>query len=246
MTERWFDDAALRDMSVPTMDLLTAALDDGRLDDARDLAQRMKSEWAMLHDLLVEMIAGLITYVQRSEGDDGVPRAWEACFEQSWRHHAEKVDTLDRRQVVELLAATWRAHSTSGVGRFPGSFSVSEDDEKFTFRMLPCGSGQRLVLKGRYEGPRSFGRTDEAHDWSYGRAGFPLYCTHCSFMNEILPMRWLGYPLYPSAPPDDFATDPCVWYWFKDPARIPESFTARYRQATVRPAGETAAPDPDR
>ena len=40
-------------------------------------------------------------------------------------------------------------------------------------------------------------------------------------MNELLPIRWTGYPVYPSDPPDDFDRDPCVWYWYKDPADIP-------------------------
>ena len=104
---------------------------------------------------------------------------------------------LDRRELVHLLAATWRAHSGSGVGEHPGAFTITEDDEKVTFTMNPCGSGQRLVRKGLYEGPKGYGRTREAHDWSYGRKDFPLYCTHCSFMNESLPIQWSGYPLYP-------------------------------------------------
>ena len=70
--------------------------------------------------------------------------------------------------------------------------------------------------------------TDGAHDWSYGRTGFPLYCTHCAFMNESLPLRWIGYPVYPSDPPEDFDRDPCTWYWYKDPADIPERHSARY------------------
>ena len=73
--------------------------------------------------------------------------------------------------------------------------------------MNPCGSGQRLVRNGRY-GEDGWGVTDEAHDWSYGRKGFPLYCTHCAFMNELGPINWIGYPVYPSHPPDDFEEDP--------------------------------------
>ena len=47
-------------------------------------------------------------------------------------------------------------------------------------------------------------------------------------MNEILPMRWIGYPVYPSDPTDDFDLDPCVWFLYKDPADIPERFRERY------------------
>src|SRR5690606_17011306 len=123
------------ELSRPTMDVLQEALDAGDLDRAGALAERMKGEWGMLHDLLVEMVAGLATYVHEQEGDDGVARAWEATFARSWRGHVERTAALDRRAVVELLARTWRAHSISGIGRFPAAFTVSEDDEKVTFRM---------------------------------------------------------------------------------------------------------------
>ena len=74
----------------------------------------------------------------------------------------ETIDKLDRKTVAESLAATWRAHSTSGVGPNPGAFEIDEDDEKLTFTMNPCGSGQRLWRNRRY-GPDGWGVTDEAH-----------------------------------------------------------------------------------
>jgi hypothetical protein len=94
--------------------------------------------------------------------------------------------------------------------------------------MNPCGSGQRLWRNGAYKGEDPYGVTEKAHDWSYGREGFPLYCTHCAFMNELLPIRWYGMPLYPSRAPEDFDHDPCVWYWYKDPAKVPDEFWSRY------------------
>ena len=104
---------------------------------------------------------------------------------------------------------------------------MAEDEEKLTFTMNPCGSGQRLWRNGRY-GPEGWGVTDKAHDWSYGRKGFPLYCTHCAFMNELGPINWIGYPVYPSDPPEDFDRDPCTWYWYKDPDDIPDRHWKRY------------------
>jgi hypothetical protein len=188
----------------------------------------MKHEWRYLHDLMVEGIGGLITFVQERLGDDGVADAWAAGQGRGWKRDVGVIASRERREIVLALAATWRAHSCSGTGPHPGAFTVTEDDEKFTFSMNPCGSGQRLFRMGRYEGPDALGVTHEAHDWSYGRAGFPLYCTHCSFMNESLPIKWIGYPLYPSDPPDDFGREPCTWYWYKDPADIPDRHWERY------------------
>jgi len=228
MGERWFTEEELAEMSRPTMDRAIEALDRGDLDEARSLCEAMKHEWRYLHDLMVEGIGGLITFVQERMGEDAVAEAWSCGQGRGWKRDVETIVGRDRKQIVHALAATWRAHSCSGTGPHPGAFTIIEDDEKFTFSMNPCGSGQRLVRMGRYEGPNALGVTKRAHDWSYGRENFPLYCTHCSFMNESLPIRWIGYPLYPSDPPDDYDRDPCTWYWYKDPADIPERHWRRY------------------
>ncbi len=227
MGERWFEEQELREMSRPTMERIVEAIDAGDLDAARRLAREGQGEWLMLHDLMAESILSLVSFVQEKLGDEGVKEAWEYGLERGWKRHHGAIERLDRKSVVGLLAATWRAHSAGGVGEHPGRFAVSEDDEKVTFTMNPCGSGQRLVRRGLYESP-GYGRTQDAHEWSYGREGFPLYCTHCSFMNESLPIQWSGYPLYPSDPPEDYSTDPCTWYWYKDPADIPERHWGRY------------------
>ncbi len=224
---RWFSDDELGEMSRPTMDRAIEAIERGDAETAKRLCEEMKYEGQFMHDMLVDGIAGLISYVKDKLGDDGVEEAWEFSLERGWKPTVEAIDRADRRFIAQALAATWRAHSTSGVGPKPGAFEISEDEEKLTFTMNPCGSGQRLVRLGRY-GEGGYGRTDGAHSWSYGREGFPLYCTHCAFMNETLPIRWIGYPVYPSHPPTDFETDPCVWHWYKDPADIPDEHFSRH------------------
>jgi hypothetical protein len=226
--ERWFTDAELGEMSRPTMDRAIEALEAGDSETALELCRAMRHEWRFLHDVMAESMLGLVTFVQQKLGDEGVGQAWEEGLRRGWKREAGKVFERDRRSIVEALAATWRAHSGSGTGPNPGAFTIAEDEEKFTFAMNPCGSGQRLWRNGAYEGPDAAGVTEEAHDWSYERQGFPLYCTHCAFMNELLPIRWYGLPLYPSRPPADFDHDPCVWYWYKRPEDIPEEYWRRY------------------
>jgi hypothetical protein len=226
--ERWFTDAELRELSRPTMDRAIEAIDAGEVERARELCDSMRDEWRVLHDVMGELILGLISYVQERLGDDGVEEAWRSCMERGWRRDAEKAIGVDRRRMVEALAATWRAHSLSGRGPVPASFTITEDEAKITFTMHPCGSGQRMWQRGLYDGEAAYGKTQDAHDWSYGRKDFPLYCTHCTFMNEMLPIEWYGLPLYPSNPPEDFDHDPCVWHWYKDVADIPEEHWSRY------------------
>lgn len=230
MSERWFSDEELAAMSQPTMDRVSEAIDRGDTEAAKRLCEEMKYEGQFMHDMLVDGIAGLISFVKEKLGDAGVEEAWEYSLERGWKPTVEAIDSNDRRFIAQALAATWRAHSTSGVGPKPGAFEIAEDEEKLTFTMNPCGSGQRLVQLGRY-GEGGFGTTDGAHSWTYGRKDFPLYCTHCAFMNEALPIRWIGYPVYPSDPPADFHRDPCTWYWYKDPADIPERHFARHAEA---------------
>jgi hypothetical protein len=176
MPERWFSPQELEQMARPTMDRAIDAIDAGDLESARRLCGEMKHEWQMLHDLMAGSILNLTSFIQQRLGDDGVAEAWREGMERGWRRHHDAIHRLDRRELVGFLAATWRAHSCSGTGPNPGSFTMIEDDEKVTFTMNPCGSGQRLVLNGAYEGLPDGGRTREAHDWSYGRKGFPR-CT---------------------------------------------------------------------
>jgi hypothetical protein len=242
MAERWFSEAELAQMARPTMDRAIEAIERGDLEEARALCEGMKHEWRFLHDLLVESIAGLLSYVQEKLGEEAVADSHRFCMERGWRRNVEEIDRRPREQIVHLLAATWRAHSGSGTGPHPGAFTIEEDDEKVTFRMNPCGSGQRLWRMGRYEGPNGYATTRDAHDWSYEREGFPVYCTHCTFMNEILAIEWIGYPVYPSDAPGDFDRDPCVWHWYKDRADIPARHWERYGKAkpTASEAGEGA------
>jgi hypothetical protein len=235
MADRWFTEDELQQLSRPTMDRALEALDAGDLEAVRQLCTEMKSEWLTLHDLMAESMLALTSFVQDKLGDDGVAEANQYCAEKMWHRRHDAINRVDRRELVHLLAATWRAHSCSGVGEHPGAFTVTEDDEKVTFAMNPCGSGQRLVRKGLYAS-QGYGRTKEAHDWSYGRKDFPLYCAHCSFMNESLPIQWAGYPLYPSDPPDDYDTDPCTWYWYKDRRDIPARHWERH--GAVKPGAE--------
>ena len=120
MSERWFSDEELREMSRPTMDCATEAIDRGDLEEAKSLCEREKHESQFMHDMLVDGMAGLISFVKERLGDEGVREAWEWSLERSWKQSVEKIDAADRKAIAQALAATWRGHSTGGVGPNPG------------------------------------------------------------------------------------------------------------------------------
>jgi hypothetical protein len=154
MGDRWFSDDELREMSRPTMERAVEAIDAGELEAGEGPLRGDEVGVAVHARPTGGRVAGLISFVKDKLGDEGVEEAWSDSLERSWRKPVEKISESDRKLIAEALAATWRAHSTSGVGPRPGAFEISEDDEKLTFTMNPCGSGQRLWRNHRY-GPRA-------------------------------------------------------------------------------------------
>jgi threonine dehydrogenase-like Zn-dependent dehydrogenase len=87
MTERWFSEQELEQLSRPTMDRAVEAIDRGELDQARSLCLEMKHEWQMLHDLMASGVLDLVSFIQQRLGDDGVAQAWSESMGRVWRRH---------------------------------------------------------------------------------------------------------------------------------------------------------------
>ena len=68
MPERWFSDDELAEMSRPTMELASEAIDRGDPETAKQLCEREKHESQFMHDLLVDGMAGLISFVKEKLG----------------------------------------------------------------------------------------------------------------------------------------------------------------------------------
>ena len=100
MGERWFSDEELAEMSRPTMERAAEAIDRGDAEEAKSLCEAMKHESQFMHDLLVDGMAGLISFVKERLGDEGVREAWEWSLDRSWRHSVGTIDRADRRQIA--------------------------------------------------------------------------------------------------------------------------------------------------
>src|SRR2546430_12138271 len=124
VADRWLSDEELRELSRPTMDRAIDAIDAGEPERARVLCEDMKHEWLMLHDLMAESVLGLISFVQDRLGDEGVAEAWTQCTERGWKRHHDAINALPRRQLVYLLAATWRGPPGSRLRGEAGGLSI--------------------------------------------------------------------------------------------------------------------------
>ena len=89
MSERWFSEQELGEMSRPTMERAIEAIEGGDLERAKQLCEAMKWESQFMHDLLVDGVAGLISFVKERLGDDGVEEAWFASLDDLAAAHAD-------------------------------------------------------------------------------------------------------------------------------------------------------------
>lgn len=227
--DRWCNEDAAAELARPLTTRIERLIREGRIDDAILLTGKMKESRILFHDFLADSCTVLWSWVGNNLGEASIEDMFRTIFLHSAKRqfYDAAMAMAPPHLTVYLLAKAWRAHSCFGAGEYPGGFRIEEDDEKFTFHLTPCGSGLRLWAKGWYT-PGREGKTSESpHRWTYGRAGFPYYCIHCPFMNEILPYESpYGSLMWPVDPPSG-PEDSCAWHIYKDLDRIPERYYTR-------------------
>lgn len=230
MAALWFTEKERRELSTPVIKRIARAIRRGEDGKALSLCDDLKEERILLHDFFADTCTALFTWVASNLGEERLYDMFVFIFEQSARRQIFDLLNMDINRGLEaalLVRGGWVAHSCSGAGEHGGAFRLEEDDEKFTFIMDPCGSGGRLWRKGRYQPPFDFAVTSRAYPWTFDREGFPYYCVHCPFLNELLPIRYLGFPTWPVDPPAH-AMDECRWYVYKDKWAVPPGYYRRY------------------
>ena len=220
----------LKELVTPLPSRIRAQINKKELNEAIALAKKMKGSLVVLHDFFADSCTVLWSWVGERLGEEVMEAMFRYVLAQAAKRQLYSIGILFRifpRFGVSLLAKScWRAHSCFGAGDFPARFSITEDDEKFSFHMKPCASGARLWLKGIYEPSRGGRLSKEAHWWTWNRTGFPYYCMHCTFFNEMLPYELMGHIMWPV---DEVKTprDECTWHIYKDPNRIPDRYYKR-------------------
>jgi hypothetical protein len=220
MADRFFSDAELREMERRTVDRLTDAIEAGDAEQAKKLARRMYNEFLSMHDLYRNWVTATLSEVGRRYGDEALDEIMCEGVRAWWK---PIVDSLPQGAAalparVKMLAAGLHGHLQP--------LEISEDEEKITIKLCPCGSGGRLIAEGKYEGPDAFHRIAKPQPLTYGRPDYPVYCAH-EYAMEKIDIEAHGKPFVVVEPAARLGRDYCSLIVYKDPDQVPASYYER-------------------
>ncbi|MBE3605337.1 hypothetical protein IMX07_17170 [bacterium] len=220
MAERILTQGEIAEMEKQTVDRVVEAIEAGDRENAKKLARRMYNEFLSMHDLYRDWTVATLSFVGRRFGDQALEEAMEAGVKAWWLPNLDKLpaDASALRARVKMFVAGLRAHLQP--------LSIVEDDEKIVIQMHPCGSGGRLVLEGKYEGPDAMLTIKGKQFLTYGRDSFPVYCAHEPVM-ERQDIAAHGAPFVVVEPAHELGKEHCNFIIYKDRAKVPAKYYER-------------------
>lgn len=219
--KRYFTDKELKEMGRRTLDIIKEMIDKGDKEKAKELAERMYTEFSHLHDGYMCWVTGLQSFIYKNYGIEALEKA------------ERQAHTIEANTAWKPLAGApppkndFRSRVESMVGGLRGHLqpiTVKEDDEKVTITMEPCGSGERIINKGWYD--QGLCRVKESRPITWGLKDFPIYCVHCPVM-EMLDIENTGDFATAHFISDPIGKEHCQFVIYKDNRDIPEEFYTR-------------------
>ena len=220
MQDRFFSQTEIEEMEKRTVDRLLEAIEAGDKEKAKKIGQRMYNEFVSMHDLYRDWVTATLSAVGRQFGDEALDQIMTEGVKAWWLPNLEKLpkgsETLPQR--IKMFVAGLRGHLQP--------MHIEEDEEKVVIQMRPCGSGGRLVLEGKYEGPNAFLTIEKPQRMTYHRANFPVYCAHEPPM-EIVDIEKNGAPFVVVEPAAVLGKEHCSFIIYKDPSKVPAKYYER-------------------
>jgi hypothetical protein len=220
MAERIFTKDEIAEMEKLTVDRLVEAVDKGDTEGARKIARRMYNEFLAMHDLYRNWTVATLSFIGRRFGDKVLEEAMDAGVKSWWLPTMEKLPQGDEnlKARLKMFVAGLRGHLQP--------VHIEEDDEKVVIQMRPCGSGGRLVLEGKYEGPDAMLTVKGEQLLTYGRESFPVYCSHEPMM-ELQDIKAHGAPFVVVEPAHEIGKQHCNFIIYKDKSKVPAKYYER-------------------
>jgi len=216
----------------------TMACGRGDAGDARERFDDIHRSWILLHDTDSDHIYGLMDAIVSRWGEEAMNDLWEGMVGGLFESRYAKFDITQYSWEesmptnLYLVMEAMRGHGV-GPGR-RGNFEFEEDEDRYTVRFDPCGSGGHMVrgdqevwdTPPRMEPPYNWKVLEEEHDFGWNKKGVCLYCTNCCVVMQKKPIETYGYPVRVVEPPTypDNKDAKCTWHIYKDPTNVPERF----------------------
>lgn len=212
-----------------TVDRVTAAIEAGDARQATRLAERMYNEFLSMHDLYRNWITATLSAVGQRFGDEVLDEIMTEGVKAWWGPTLEKMPDTAPDASPEQRAENMKKKIKMFVAGLRGHLQpmhIEEDDEKVVIQMRPCGSGGRLVLEGKYDGPDAFHTVEKPQRMTYHRENFPVYCAHEPPM-ELVDIEANGKPFVVVEPAAVLGKEHCSFIIYKDPNKVPARYYER-------------------
>ena len=144
-------------LGIPTQNLIEEAIDKGNYEEAKNLNRTALNEFKALHDLYCDWVWDMLSKISDRFGENEVYTMLRATQEKwmlkrTWKAFAK----MNVKTQVDLTAEMMRTHRCGP--KQDGELMISEDQEKYSITMDPCGSGGRMRRGDPVTGMRMFWR----------------------------------------------------------------------------------------
>ncbi|WP_417546955.1 hypothetical protein [Marinobacter segnicrescens] len=175
-----FTDQELETLPKTRVQLAREKLDAGET-DIEPLLRGQRKEWQPWHDFGVVWLEYFYATALDKGGADYLDEMLAQTYEPAFDAGFPRYSALSDQELLEEVAKTWNYHCAD--------FSVTEEDDRFVFRLDPCGSGGRLFRGEMWRDMFHYGEPlsptmAEPHNINFNRHQAPTYCTHCAASNR--------------------------------------------------------------
>lgn len=147
-----------------------------------DLLQDHHTDWMPWHDFIISLLAYLFGAIQRTGGTDYLSERLGSAYSSTFRLFYPVFQRLSDEEHLAYLCTAHHYHLMR--------FELSEEPDRFVFRLDPCGSGGRLLRGEMWRNLFQYGaapdarRLNDRHVVTFLRDDLPVYCTHCAAHNR--------------------------------------------------------------
>jgi hypothetical protein len=208
------DPKELKELAMSNLDKVLEALDRGDIGEARKQALIMEEEAKHAHDLMVEFVCVLLTYIGKNYGEEEVVKAMRS------RHGgkpqvAERMLGMKPEDAVRFKTMIHRAHHSK--------MTVTEEEDRFVLKLDPCNTGGRMLRDGLDKPPVNLGKFQKKRPESFNQTDVLYYCGHCAMHSIMGVQKGAPHPTWVYRRPQN-SQDPCYQYCYKRTRDVPEEY----------------------